>query len=235
MASQEKRSQDGAAVGSPAVKTPVVGRFYRHLRTRVASGFLILVPILITYLILVFIVGPLDRLLRPLFDGTRLDFPGIGVIVTVLTFYLVGAFLAGQRFQKVQDAVLSRIPMVNVIYGVAKQATEALSGPVGHHYSRVVLVQWPRADVHALGFVTGHLGGPSGDSGEQMVAVYIPTVPNPTSGMLAFFAEEDIVETNITVEDAMKTVFSGGIVLPEAPGYQTMESLPSVEEPVDTK
>ena len=140
----------------------------------------------------------------------------LGVFLILALFYTIGAFFSGKRSNALQDAVLTRIPVVRTIYGVARQVTEAISSPMGHHFSRVVFVEWPRPGVGAMGFVTGHLGG--GVQGEEpLVAVYIPTVPNPTSGMLAFFSEEDVTETNITVQEAMKTIFSGGLVLPDMP------------------
>ena len=119
--------------------------------------------------------------------------------------------------------MLSRVPVVKSIYGVAKQAADALSSPLDRQFHRVVFLEWPRPGVRAMGFVTGHWGSPGED---KMVVVYIPTVPNPTSGMLAILPENDVVETDITVEDAMKMVFSGGIVLPESMRVQTWTGMP---------
>ena len=200
---------------------PLLRRIERHLGRRIASGFIVLVPALVSLWLIFFIFRFVDGLfrgehgiLRAVVDGQPWDFWGLGVVLTLAILYVIGAFFSGKRYQSLQDAVLSRIPVVRNIYGVARQATEALSSSPSHHFSRVVFVEYPRPGVGAMGFVTGHLR--STRIGEEpLVAVYIPTVPNPTSGMLAFFREEDITETNITVEDAMKTVFSGGIVLPK--------------------
>ena len=131
-------------------------------------------------------------------------------------FYFVGALvLAGSRRRVVQlqSAILSRIPVVKTIYGVARQAAEALATSQ-HSFSRVVLLEWPRPGIMAMGFVTGHCHLPADD--RTMLVVYIPTVPNPTSGMLAILPETEVTDTDITVEEAMKMVFSGGIVLPDA-------------------
>ncbi len=115
-------------------------------------------------------------------------------------------------------------PVVKNIYGVAKEATDTLSGPMRHRFSRVVFLEWPRRGYMALGFVTGHFHSPV--ERKMLLVVYIPTVPNPTSGNLAFVPEEEIIETDLTVEDAMKVVFSGGIVMPEMMGVQTKVGLP---------
>ena len=112
-----------------------------------------------------------------------------------------------------QHAIFSRIPVIRSIYGLTEQVAGHLSAYDGHEFSRVVLVEWPKPNVYAVGFVTGHCDMKGDDS--KRVAVYIPTVPNPTSGMFALMRLGDVVDTEITVEEAIKLVLSGGIVLPE--------------------
>ena len=220
---EQNRPQEADGEPEPD-DAPLLRRIERHVGRRVASGFIVLVPALVSLWFIFFVFRFVDGLfrgehgiLRAVVEGQPWDFWGLGVVLTLAFLYVIGAFFSGKRYQALQDAVLSRIPIVRNIYGVARQATEALSSPLGHHFSRVVFVEWPRPGVGAMGLVTGHLRG-TRKGEEPLVAVYIPTVPNPTSGMLAFFREEDITETNITVEDAMKTVFSGGIVLPKMAG-----------------
>lgn len=214
---QRERPQDldtGDGVATPG--TPVLRRIELHLWKNLSSGFWVLVPLVITFVIFRFAFVEIDEFVRPVVKRISfLDFRGIGVIITLLALYVVGASLAVVKLQRWQDAVLTRIPIVKGPYSIAREVSSALSTPLGHHYSRVVFLEWPRPGVRALGFVTGHLDGVGGEEGTK-VAVYIPTVPNPTSGMLAFVSEEDIIESNITVQEAMKTVLSGGIVLPAA-------------------
>ncbi len=182
---------------------------------------LVLIPLIVTFVILRFAFVYIDDIVRPWVRGTQmsfLDFPGVGVLTTFAILYVVGVLVpwdAGRRVINWPAIILTRIPVVKTIYGVAKQATDALSAPLDRQFNRVVFVEWPRPGVRALGFVTGHTSAPDREDGIE-VAVYIPTVPNPTSGMLAFVSKSDLIETDITVEDAMKTVFSGGIVLPQA-------------------
>ena len=178
------------------------------------AGLLVLIPLLVTLVVLGLVIGNLDKLFHPILPY---DIPGIGLAISLVLLYAIGSLLTGRLGRKAinwQNAVLSRIPVVKNIYGVANQATQALSTPLEHQFSRVVFIDWPRPGVKALGFVTGHLHSP-GEGHQGTVVVYIPTVPNPTSGMLAWVNEEDVMETEITVEDAMKAVFSGGIVLPK--------------------
>ncbi|MCI0841908.1 MAG: DUF502 domain-containing protein, partial [Chloroflexi bacterium] len=150
-------------------------------------------------------------------EGTPLDFPGVGVAFTIAMLYVIGLLVAaeaGRRAVSWQNTVLSKIPVVKSIYGVARQATDSLVSPTGHQFSRVVFIEWPRQGFLAMGFITGHCPSPIKD-GQDLLVVYIPTVPNPTSGNLAFVTEDKVVETKLTVEEAMKIVFSGGMVLPE--------------------
>ena len=215
MDGQQEGSESTISADGESAKEPLPRRLERHVARRVVSGFLVLVPLLVTLLILRVAFIYVDPFFRDMVDVVpQLDFSGVGVIITLVMFYVVGAFFAGRRFKAVQDAILSRIPVVRNIYSVARQATDALTSPSGHRFSRVVFVEWPRPGVRALGFVTGHLHSTEED-GSAMVVVYIPTVPNPTSGNLAWVPEEDVIETKISVEEAMKVVFSGGIVLPE--------------------
>jgi uncharacterized membrane protein len=187
------------------------------------------VPLIVTVVILLFVVDHVDDFIRPLafVDDRAWDFRGIGLIVALLAFYAVGLLITtsfGRGAISWESAILSHIPVVKTIFSVTQQATTALTSPSGHHFSRVVFLEWPREGMIAMGFVTGHAH--SRDMNESLVVVYIPTVPNPTSGNMAFVSEDDVVETDLTVEDAMKLIFSGGIVLPEA-----LSSVPKAKQP----
>ena len=232
VAGEQQHQQSVVSGDLVSEEQSLLRRLERHVWRRVVSGFVVLVPLIITILILRLVFLFVDDIFRPSFENTPLDIAGIGVLITLVLLYLVGAFLAGKRIQALQDAVLSRIPIVRSIYGVARQATNALSTPSGHHFNRVVFLEWPRPGFRALGFVTGHLHAPKA-RGDTLVVVYIPTVPNPTSGNLAWVHEEELVEADLTVEEAMKAIFSGGIVLPEALDHtraQVSAQLP--EDPV---
>ncbi|MCY4529894.1 MAG: DUF502 domain-containing protein [Chloroflexi bacterium] len=192
-------------------------RFEGHIQGTVLAGLFELVPIIVTVVVLVVIIGYADSAIRglPMVEGEPWDFWGIGAIVAVVLFYLVGLVIAtriGRAFMDFKDAILNHIPVVKTVLGVTKQAMASLTSP--YQFTRVVFVEWPREGMVAMGFVTGR--AISSKTDESIVVVYIPTVPNPTSGNMALIPEDDIIETDITVEDAMKLVFSGGIVLPEA-------------------
>jgi uncharacterized membrane protein len=226
---QQEQIQELAESQPPYDRQPFFRRLEGHIGRRLLSGFVVLVPLIVTYVILRVGFVFVDENVRPFFEGTPLDFPGIGVIITLAILYVIGAFFAGKRFQSWLDSVWTAIPVVKNIYGVARQSIDLLAAPTGHRFSRVVFVEWPRPGVKALGFVTGHIRVGQ-DDGSRLVVVYIPTVPNPTSGNLAWVGEDDIIETDYSVEEAMKAVFSGGIVLPEMPATHSIKKLPIAEE-----
>lgn len=207
-------SDDANNGSKPGLGLPPIARLRGHVGRRIVSGFLILVPVIITFLILRVVYVYVEELFDPVVGDFAWDFPGIGVAISLILLYITGAFLAGKRARAWEESMLSRIPIVGSIYSVSRQSIDALSSTTGQHFSRVVFLDWPRPGVRAMGFVTGHLHSGIEGSG-AMVVVYIPTVPNPTSGMLAWVPEDQVISTDITVEDAMKAVFSGGIVLPK--------------------
>ena len=213
------------------------GRVRRHLQLKTVSGLMELLPLLVTILVLALLVGYADGFVRPLLSqvpahipliGT-LDFPGIGIIVLGLLFYLVGlavSTVAGRRAIDLKSTLLNSLPVVGTIYGVTQQAAAVMSSD--YRFSRVVFIEWPRTGMIAMGFVTGR--ALCEDTGKSIVAVYIPTVPNPTSGNMAFVIEDDVIETDLTVEDAMKMVFSGGIVMPASAAFARLPRDPETDE-----
>ncbi len=191
-------------------------RFEGHIQGRTLAGLFELVPLIVTVVVLVVIIGYADSAVRglPFVEGEPWDFWGVGMIVAVILFYVVGLIIAtrfGRIVMDIMDTVLNYIPVVKTILGVTKQAMASLTSQ--YQFTRVVFVEWPREGIVAMGFVTGRAF--SHKTNDSIVVVYIPTVPNPTSGNMALVPEDDIIETDIAVEDAMKLVFSGGIVLPE--------------------
>ncbi len=214
---------------NPPEKVPAFRKVERHFWRRMTRGLLVIIPLLVTLLILRYLVAILGSLLRPV-ASLILDIPYmaevpastpiawlIAVSATLVFLYLLGWLVTGDRGQRsvkvALNSVLDRIPVVGKIYTVANQATEAIATPMSGEYSRVVFLEWPREGVRAMGLVTGQYYVPNED--RVMLTIYIATVPNPTSGMLAILPESDVIETDIRVEDAMKIIFSGGIVLPD--------------------
>jgi len=190
----------------------------RHLRKTFFAGLFVIIPVGVTIFILKFLFNLADGILGSyverflnLIYHNELHVPGLGMITGALVIYLTGLFttnVLGRQFLKFGDAILSRIPIVKSIYSSSKQLTKVFQeGKTS--YRRAVFVEWPRTGVKAVGFVTAELER----DGVKMVVVYVPTMPNPTSGFALFFREEDVSDSGMTVEDAVKFVVSGGVVV----------------------
>jgi uncharacterized membrane protein len=177
------------------------------------AGLLVTLPIAVTVLVLKFFFDLLDPLLYPFLrylPGPNI--PGLGIVTLLLVVYLAGlvtTHVAGRRLINVGHQVMERIPVVKSIYSTTRTGVEILAGSKDQPYRGVVLVEFPRAGMLSIGLVTAHLGIMNG---EEMVAVYIPTTPVPSSGFLVVAPVKDVIVTEMSVDDAMKMVISGGIL-----------------------
>ncbi|MBK5273460.1 MAG: DUF502 domain-containing protein [Desulfuromonadales bacterium] len=189
-----------------------------HLKGKFLAGLFVVIPIGITIFILKFLFnftdGILGSYLDKLFSITthhELHIPGLGIITGAVVIYLAGMLatnVLGTQLLRFGDELLSRIPLVKSIYTSSKQLTKVFrEGKTS--YRRAVFVEWPRPGVRAIGFVTSEVER----NGERLVVVYVPTMPNPTSGFALFFREEDVFDSGMSVEEAIKFVVSGGAVV----------------------
>jgi len=191
----------------------------KHLKGTFIAGLFIVIPIGITIFILKFLFNFTDGILSSYLDrlfniitGHELHVPGLGIITGAVVIYLAGLLatnVLGTQLLKLGDRLLSRIPLVSSIYSSSKQLTKVFREGKSS-YRRAVFVEWPRPGVKAVGFVTAEVER----NGERLVVVYVPTMPNPTSGFALFFREEDVVDSGMTVEEALKFVVSGGAIVP---------------------
>lgn len=189
-----------------------------HLKGTFIAGLFVVIPIGITIFILKFLFNFTDGILSSyldrlfsLFFHYELHVPGLGIITGVAVIYLAGLLatnVLGTQLLKLGDKLMSRIPLVKSIYSSSKQLTKVFREGKSS-YRRAVFVEWPRPGVKAIGFVTAEVER----NGERLVVVYVPTMPNPTSGFALFFREEDVFDSGMTVEEALKFVVSGGAIV----------------------
>ena len=194
----------------------IFGGIKNHFQSKTVSGLIEIAPTLITIIVVFFLIGYVDSFVRPLnfISGQPWDVPGVGVIVVVIASYIVGLSISsriGAKCMRGIDSVIRYIPFVKTVFGVSRQIMSTMTSQ--YNFSRVVFIEWPRENMIAMGFVTGRAY--SDNTGQALAVVYVPTVPNPTSGNMALVLENDLIETDIGVDAAMKLVFSGGISLPE--------------------
>ena len=188
------------------------------------TGLLIWVPLAITAWVLALIVRTMDQTLLLLPEAIRPEhllgvyIPGIGVIATLLVVFLTGlvtANIIGQRLLRFWEGVLSRIPVVKSVYYSVKQVSDTLFSSSGEAFRKALLVQYPREGIWTIAFQTGQPGGDVVNylDGEY-VSVYVPTTPNPTSGFFLMLPRKDVIELDMSVDEALKYIISMGVVAP---------------------
>ena len=139
----------------------------------------------------------------------------LGFILTVILIYVAGLFLSvvGKRFfNKVEKSFFYNIPVFGVIYKTIKQILDSISNPSKNSFKKVVMVEFPRKEVWTIGFVTGES---KNDNDEEYYHVIVPTTPNPTSAYLIFILKDQVKETDITIDEGIKAILSGGVVTPK--------------------
>ena len=225
----------------PPPKRVRVGLWPR-LRGYFFAGMLVTAPIAITVYVALLLIRFVDEqvfaLIPPQYNPeTYLPFsvPGIGVVLMLVILTLIGAVAAGyigKMLLRLSDRLLNRMPVIRSIYGVAKQIVETVVSNKSVAFREVVLIEYPRKGIWTIGFLTGRAIEPIADKIGQaeLVNVFVPTTPNPTSGFLLFVPDSDIHRLPISVEDGIKLVISAGIVLPPGkrrPASGALTSSPS--------
>jgi uncharacterized membrane protein len=199
-------------------------RIMRALRRYLVAGLLVWAPLGATVLTFKFLLDIVDRLL-PLLPtawqpDTLLGFhiPGFGVLLAFVVLFFTGflvANLIGSTLVGYWEDLVNRIPLVRSIYSSFKGLTETLVTSKGGSFSKVVLVEYPRKEMWSIGFVTASdLPDIDALTGDHMVCVYVPTTPNPTSGLIVYVPASQVIESDLSVDAAMKMVVTMGIVMP---------------------
>ncbi|MBT97670.1 MAG: hypothetical protein CL902_03470 [Dehalococcoidia bacterium] len=194
----------------------------RHVQRTVGAGILVIMPIGITVLVLKFFFDLLDPILKPATDlipGSSVT--GAGMVALIILVYLLGLFAAlvvGRRLIGFGHRMMELIPVVKGIYGTTRMAIEILSHSRNGHshedpedeYTGVVLIDFPRPGIKSIGLITSSMLDTDGD---EVLSIYVPTTPIPSSGFLVIAKASEVVRTEMSVEDAMRVVISGGIHL----------------------
>ena len=199
--------------------------FFGRLRTWMFAGVLVTAPIVITFYLIWWVIHFIDGIVTPLIPPAyqpenmlQFGIPGLGVVLVLIALTLIGALttsLLGRFFLNLSDRVMARMPVVRGIYGATKQVFETIFSSQGNAFRSVVLVEFPRAGAWSLGFITATTTGEiANHAAAPQVNVFVPTTPNPTSGYLLFVPRKDVIELQMTVEEGIKMIVSGGIVTP---------------------
>ena len=204
-------------------RRPLMARLRRYLFT----GLVIWIPLGVTLFIIQLFIGYMDRLVTVFpaaWQPAQLvgfNIPGLGVVLVVVVLLLTG-FLASNYLGRILlglgNELLEHIPLVRSIYTTAKQISDTMFSNTGRSFRKVVLIRYPNRETWSLAFQTGEsLGELNAKLPEHMVSVFVPTTPNPTSGFLLLVPQDDMIELQMTVDEALKMIISLGVIVPPWP------------------
>ena len=205
----------------------------KRLRRYLVAGILVWLPLGVTIVIVRFLIGLMDRSLVLLprqyhpEEWLGIGIPGLGVILTIILLLITGLLTAnfvGRAFLKGWESLMDRIPVARSIYSAAKNFAEIVFSDSGNAFSKVLLVEYPRKGIYTITFQTAtEIGEIQARTGEDVVACFVPTTPNPTSGFIIVVPKRDTIELDMEVDEAVKLVMSLGVVVPQWTKDQTRE------------
>jgi uncharacterized membrane protein len=197
----------------------------RNLRNNFLAGFLVVIPLAVAIYVIIWLFIKIDNILQPAitkaihyFYPDFNEITGLGFIAAILIIYIVGAITSnylGKKIVSFSERLINRVPIFKQLYNGVKQVIEGLSGAGMNKaaFREVVFVEFPRKGMLAPGFVTNEF---KGATGEKLYGVYIPTSPIPTSGYFEIVYENDIIHTDLKIDDCIKMVVSGGMIIPDS-------------------
>jgi len=211
----------------------------RNLRTSFLAGILVTAPISITFYLAWLIIDWIDGKVTPMIPlkynpETYLPFtiPGLGLVVAFIVLTIIGGLakgFIGRWWTKTSERILARMPVIRSVYGAVKQIFETILQQQSNAFRQVVLFEYPRRGSWAIGFITGNtMGEVQNITQDDVVNVFLPTTPNPTSGYLLFIPLKELVILEMTVEEGIKMVVSGGIVTPPDRRPADVQAVPKV-------
>ncbi len=204
----------------------------KRIRRYLVAGLLVWIPLGATLMLVKFAVGQMDKSIGLLphnfqpgvmlqqWFGTEnpVEIPGFGVILIVVVLFGTGVLAAnfvGRAFVGQWESLLDRIPVVRGIYGGAKNFAEIVFSDSSESFKKVLLIEYPRKGIYSLAFQTANsLGEIDGRTGDPVVCCFVPTTPNPTSGFIIILPKKDVIELDMTVDEALKMIISLGVVVP---------------------
>ncbi len=214
----------------------------QRLRSNFFTGLIIVAPVVITIYLLWSVITFIDARIVPLVPSlynpsTYLgqDIPGFGVVIFLISTAIIGSLtkgLFGRQIIRLWEGIVSRTPVVRSVYNGLKQIVETVLSQSNSNFQNACMIEYPRKGIWAIAFIStaskGEILEKTGES--EMLSVFLPTTPNPTSGFLLFVPRKDVIILDMTVEDAAKLVISAGLVIPP-----TKKEIAARAKPVSTK
>lgn len=205
----------------------------KNLRRYFFAGLLVWLPLAVTFLLLSFVVSIMDKTLGLIPEQYRpetllgYDIPGFGLLLSVIVIVATGllaANIVGRGMLGLWESILRRIPIVRSIYSASKNFAEVVFSDSGQSFKKVLLIEYPRTGVYSLAFQTAtSLGEVQERTGGDVICCFVPTTPNPTSGYIIAIARDEVIELDMTVDQALKMIISLGVVVPDWPAAKVGE------------
>ena len=211
-------------IPEPEAKDPKTHSPARKVRNYLIGGMLIWIPIMITVWVVRFLSGILDSSLLLLPPSWRPEavfgtyVPGVGIVLSLVLLFVTGVVvknLFGGQIVAGLESLVRRIPVVGSVYGGAKTFSETVLTDKGKSFKQVVMVEFPRKGVFSIGFITSHeLEEAQAKTAQEVTCVFVPTTPNPTTGFLVLIPKDEVVNMDMTVDEAFKMLLTLGVVVP---------------------
>ncbi|MEZ5937536.1 MAG: DUF502 domain-containing protein [Hyphomonadaceae bacterium] len=200
--------------------------FWTFLRNWFVTGIVVSAPIGITIWLIWSFVSFVDKRIKPLIPREwnpetylRFALPGLGIVVAVVGLTLIGALtanLVGREFLRLGERLVKRVPVVHPLYSILKQVFETFAKSDATTFKEAVLLEYPRKGIWSIGFITNqHPGGEIAQKVHNVIAVFVPTVPNPSTGFLLYVPREEVQPLRTPVDKVLKQIFSIGILSPD--------------------
>ncbi len=219
MADEHHGPQDSwwIPVSKPGVDRPHgIGSWFR---SRLVTGLLVAFPLAVTLFFARFLFNLLDRWSYPISSYLfGRPVPGIGAALALILVFVLGMLshsVVGRRLLRFGEKLVDRVPVVRAVYGGAREITRAFGSDSARNFRRVVMVPFPHADVRSIAFLTGEFDLETVTGPQRVVTVFMPTTPNPTTGFYMMFPVAKVENVNLSVDEAMRLVISGGLLAPE--------------------
>ena len=187
----------------------------QNLRSKLLTGIITLLPLYLTYIVLKFFFKTLNDISEPILNRLNIEIPFLGVLLTLLLVLSIGIAVTnflGRKFFEIGEKIVKKVPLVSSIYSSIKQILDTITNSSTDEFKGTVYIQYPRKGLWTMAFISGES---ISESGKTFFHLFVPTTPNPTSGFFLMIPKEDAIESNMSVEDGLKTIISGGLLAPK--------------------
>ena len=190
----------------------------KHLKKYIIRGMIAIIPVALSIFVIRLLYFGIDKRVMGLIDPfIGYSIPGLGILLVLITLYIIGIVasnLVGKQIFRWIERISDKIPIINTTYHVGKQLSDTLSLPEKQMFRKAILVDYLKPGIWTIGFVTGSVIDKKNNN-EKLLKVFVPTPPNPTSGTMVIVKESETRDPGWTIEEAMRSIISGGIIGPK--------------------